>query len=139
MRVVFQIGSRRNAKMNQILEAYVNEEKVNWSSNSGMFLTTQKDRKHKGEIWFMYEADVSEGDIIVLRCKTFISGVGPDESLTFESVYNCREDCEIKSVDMVGVGWKGYPVIKGKISEIASVSEADLRRQNIDDFLNKDF
>jgi hypothetical protein len=138
-RIIFQIGSARMRKQSQSIKAYINELEVSWNDNSGRFLTTHKDRVLKNTVWYMYAIDLQTEDILKLEVKTFLTGVGLDGERTFEAFYYADPEAPVRSIEMVGVGLKGYPVLKGKILEIGSVSEEDKRQAEIEDFINKDF
>lgn len=139
MRTVFQIGFQRNKKRFQSIDVFVNNEKLQKIPDAGMYLTTHKDYRLKGESWFFYETFLSHGDSILIVCKTFLTGIGTDNDLTFESLYSVDKDAEVLTVDVPGVGLKGYPIAKGRIVEVASVSEDDKHKQDIFDFLEKGF
>lgn len=139
MRVIFQLGFQKNKKRTQSVDFYINEEKVQRDKDKGIYLTTNKDYRLKGESWFLYEADLSHDDIVTVHVKTFLTGIGPDEDLSFETIYSVDESADVKEVSISGVGRKDYPIIKGKIVEVANVSEDDKRRQDISDFLNRGF
>ena len=138
-RVLFQIGRTKNQKRSQNIRAYINEIEVGWQEGEGQFLTTHKDRVQRNTIWFMYETFLHEEDVLRLEVTTFLTGIGKDEEFTFEALYCPSGDDVVSTVEMKNVGAKGYPLVKGKVQEIASVSDDDKRKQDIDDFLNKDF
>ncbi|HUU86779.1 MAG TPA: hypothetical protein VMX17_03405 [Candidatus Glassbacteria bacterium] len=138
-RILIQIGFVKSRKISQSVKAYINDEAVTWADKSGRFLTTQKDRVWKNIIWYMYEADLEKDDVLKIDVNTFITGVGPDEDRTFESLYYVEKTAPVRSVNVSGVGNSSYPLIKGKVLEIGSVSEADKRKAEIEDFLNEGF
>ena len=138
-RVLFQIGYMKTRKITQSVKAYINDEEASWTDQCGVFLTSQKDRAWKNTIWYMYEADLEKDDVLKLEISTFINGVGPDEDRTFETLYYVEKSAPVRSVDTSGIGHPGYPLVKGKVLEIASVSKADQRKAEIEDFLNEGF
>lgn len=138
-RILIQIGFVKSRKISQSVKAYINDEEISWADKSGVFLTTQKDRVWKNTIWYMHEADLEKDDVLKIDVNTFITGVGPDEERTFESLYYVEDTAPVRSVNVSGIGHSGYPLIKGKVLEIGSVSEADKRKAEIEDFLNEGF
>ena len=138
-RIIFQIGSVKTQKQSQIIKAYINDIAVSWNDDSGRFLTTHKDRVFKRTVWYMYDVDLQIEDILKLEVKTFLTGVGLDEERTFEAFYYADSEAPVRNIEMSGVGLKSYPVLKGRILEIGSVSEEDKRQAEIEDFINKDF
>lgn len=138
-RVVFQIGYCNSGKKNQSISAFINDCKVAWGDDSGFYLTTHKDRILKNMVWYMYEADLGVEDVLTLKVETFLKGIGKDHELTFDILYYPDDTAPIKSVEMSNVGMRGYPLVKGRLLEISSVSADDERKREIDDFLNKEF
>jgi hypothetical protein len=136
---VFQIGFSGNAKQKQSVKAFINDQEVSWTDNSGKFLTTHKDRVQKHTTWYAYDIDLQDKDVLKLEVKTFLTGIGIDEERTFESLYYADPEAPVREIEMTGVGFKGYPVVKGRILEISSVSEEDKRKAEIEDFLNEGF
>jgi hypothetical protein len=139
MKVLVQIGRVNTKKYNQSINAYLNDLKLSWSDESGRFLTSHKDRVQRNMIWYMYSLDMGAEDTLTIDVQTFIPGVGKDDELTFQSLFSCDEDAPIKTEQISKVGMKGYPLVKGKLIELATVSEDDKRKQDIDDFLNEGF
>lgn len=134
-RVIFQIGYCNNKKLKQSVKAFINEDPTSWTDNSGKFLTNQKDRVLRGTVWYMYETDLSKDDVLRFEVKTFLAGVGLDTERSFESLYYVNEEAPVRNIECSGVGSKNYPLAKGKLLEMASVSEEDKRRSEIEDFL----
>lgn len=138
-RVIFQIGRSKTQKKSQSIKGFINDLEVTWGDDNGTFLTSHKDRKQKNTIWYMYETLLQPQDVLKIQVQTFIDGVGKDLEYTFETLYYCEEDAPVKSVEIAKVGMKNYPLIKGRVLELATVSEDDKRKQEIEDFLNKEF
>jgi len=138
-KVLIQIGFTKNKKKSQFVKAFVNDQELSWSDDSGKFLTSNKDRVYRGMCWYLYDADIQPEDVLKLDVKTFLNGVGKDEEKTFESLYYCDEDAPVRSIEVTEVGFKGYPILKGKLLEIGSVSDLDKRKAEIEEFLNEGF
>ena len=142
IRVVFQIGYTKaygRRREGQIVSAYINDMECQMSEDTGKYLTSIVDRKTRGFCWFLYEAFMEPSDIVKLSVKTSVSGAGVDEGRTFESLYYVEEDTEVREVVIPNVGMKGYPLIKGRILEMGSVSEKDKRKIDVDSFLKEGF
>jgi len=93
----------------------------------------------KGMLWYLWKGESSHGDTIRIKVSTSIVNVGTDERRTFERLYYTSDDVDVRSITSQGVGSKGYPLIKGRVVEMASVSEADKREAEIEEFLEDDF
>lgn len=137
MRVVVQIGYQKawgRRREGQKISAWVNDDECTWGGE-GKYITSKFDSR-KGVCWFLWNGEVSESDTIRIEVKTSLSGIGIDESRTFESIYYASENAEVKEVVNVGVGKRGYPLIKGRVIEMGSISKADIREAEIGDFLD---
>jgi hypothetical protein len=138
-RILFQVGSVKNRKRTQFVKAYINDQEQSWNGGEGQFLTSHKDRVARGMIWFMCDVDLQPDDVLKIEAKTFLPGIGLDEEKTFESLYYANDESPVRSIEITEVGFKGYPLIKGRILEIGSVSEMDKRKADLEDFMNEGF
>jgi hypothetical protein len=123
-----------------VVRVYLNDEEVSWGDSryEGMYLTPKMDAS-KGTLWYLCDLDLEVSDVLRLEAKTFVVGAGPDEHKTFEALYVVNEDSPVREIVVPGVGMKGYPLLKGRVLEMGSVSEADKRKSEIDSFLNRSF
>ena len=140
MRVVIQIGYQKawgRRREGQKISAWINDIECTWGEENGKYITPRTDSQ-KGLCWFLWSGEVSEKDIIRIEVKTSISGIGVDEPRTFEALYYATENASVKEIVRYGVGRRGYPLIKGRILEVGSLSEADKREADLDDFLRDD-
>lgn len=140
MRVVIQIGYMKTGgrrKDGQRVCAWINDLECSWSDTSGQYVTSRADAA-KGILWFLWSGEVSVGDLIRIEAKTYVSGAGPDEGRTFTTFYQASEDLPVKEVILNGVGFRGIPLIKGRVIEVSSVSLRDERESVIEDFLSED-
>ncbi len=139
MRVVIQIGyikSLGRRRIGQSVRAFINDAECSWRDECGQWITTRVDGQ-KGISWYLWSSeDVMPQDVIKLEVKTFVIGAGPDEDKTFESLYYVDENVPVKEITVHGVGKNGYPLIKGRVVQMGSVSEADKRDNKIQNFLD---
>jgi len=49
-------------------------------------------------------------------------------------LYYCDPEAPVRDITVRGVGARGYPLIKGRIVEMGSVSQADKRVDEVDQF-----
>jgi len=119
----------------QKLSASVNDIDCNWDDRQGKFLTSFLDT-HKGKLWYLWQGDLEPGDVITLKAATAMLGGGCDERRTFEAVYVVDEQAGVQEVEVSGVGMKGYPLIKGRVTALGTVTEADTREADIEAFLD---
>jgi hypothetical protein len=93
----------------------------------------------KGVLWYYWKGQASPGDTLRIKVSTSVVNVGPDERRTFERLYYLSEDAEVVDVTVQGVGSKGYPLLRGRLVEMAAVSAADEREAELEEFLEDDF
>lgn len=141
MNVIIQIGYQRSAgrrREGQLVRAWVNDDECSWRSDEGKYLTSKVDAA-KGILWYLWKGDVDPSDTIRISVMTTLVGIGPDERRTFESLYYADPDVPVREICVQGVGRKRYPLLKGRIREMGSVSEEDKRVAEIEEFLRDDF
>jgi len=141
LKVLIQIGyqkAHRYRKEGQRLQVWINEEECSWIDKCGKYITSRMDAS-KGVLWYLWKGEVSPGDTIRMKVSTSIVGVGPDERRTFERIYYVAEDARVSDITVQGVGSRGYPLIKGRILEMASVSAADEREAEIEEFVEDEY
>ena len=66
-------------------------------------------------------------------------GKGKDEKRTADMLFEVDEEVSVKEIVIPKVGAKGYPILKGRVRELASISEADKRELEIEDYLEEGF
>lgn len=139
MRVVIQIGYSKAVgyrKEGQKIEAFLNDEYLTFEN--GMYLTSRVDSS-KGFCWYVRDIDMSPEDTIMIKCSTAIRGLGHDPERTFVSLYSVSKDVPVREVEVRGVGKKGYPIIKGRVLEMGSISEKDKVESEAHEFMKGGF
>jgi len=138
VRIIIQIGYSKSLgrrKEGQKVSAYVNDVESTWDDRSGQFLTSFAD-KRKGQLWYFWIGELEHGDAIRIQVATGLLGGGTDEHRTFDSVYTVDETAAVKEIEVSGVGMKGYPILKGRVTAGCSVSKADERAAEIEAVLD---
>lgn len=138
VKVVAQIGFAQYAKETQRLNVWVNDDPCKWGDDAGIFLTSLVD-KSKGTIWYLWANKLSEGDLIRIESKVFVNQVGVDEKRTFEALYCVDPEAPINAIRVRGIGHKKYPILKGRVIELAQLSEQDQREEAVETFLDEGF
>ena len=137
MRIICQIGYSKSLgrkKEGQKLSAQVNGVDCSWEDRTGRFITPFTSAR-KGTLWYYCELELEQGDTICLKAATALLGGGVDERRTWEAIYVVDENADIQEVEVAGVGAKGYPILKGKLTNLGTVTEADNREADIEAFL----
>jgi len=132
-KVAVQIGFERKAREGQLIEAYVNEEKIEFSSEFGMYLTPMSARQRMA--WYLWVEELSDGDTIKIAIRTGLRGLGKDEDRTSDLLYTVAEGVRTVNLRIQRVGFRGYPILKGSVVEVASVSDADRRLRRVEEIL----
>lgn len=141
MRVILQIGYSKafgKRREGQLIHSWIDDYKCEIDKECGKYITTPVDAKN-AKCWFLYEAQVEKTNTIRIECKTSFANMGVDESRTFEMLYYVDENAPVREISLKGVGHPQFPLIKGRVIEIGSVSEKDKRMSELDQFLNKGF
>jgi len=87
----------------------------------------------------LWEEDLCQGDVIRIEVKTSLVSKGPDENRTMDLLYEVDEDAAVKEIVLNKVGHPRIPILKGKVRELANVTEADKREAEIDTYLQDGF
>lgn len=136
MILVCQIGYSKAAggrKAGQRISVFVDDVECTLGSE-GKYLTSFLEGK-KGQLWYFWKDEVRSGAVIRLEVQTGVVGVGQDERRTFDAVYVMDDSVAVQELNVQGVGYKGYPLLKGRFRELGSVSGEDRREAEIDTFL----
>lgn len=142
MKVVIQIGFQKSMghqRKGQLIQAWVNDVEISWQDQSGVFLTSHADTKTKGKLWYLWEGDLMTGDGIRIQASSSIAGVGKDEDNTFQKIYVVDEAASVLTIPSGHVGLSKYPLIKGRIREMGSLTERETRESKIEGFLEDGF
>lgn len=138
MRIVVQVGWKRTVKEGQKIVASINGDSIHWDSFPGKWASTMAQRQYM--MWHLCEIDANAGDRIEITCRTGLRGKGADEYRSFDLIYVVGDDTtEILEFGMPGVGIDRWPVIKGRVIEVAHVTDANRRQNDVEDFLSRDF
>ena len=137
MRILILTGFRKNVKEGQILTATINGREVDRDNMKGQYLTDMASRY--SNCWYLGETECVDGDVIVIEAKTGIRQKGQDERRTFRMTYRVSDKAPIQTIEVPNVGVCGFPLLKGRVEEVASVSKADERRQSAESMLDGEF
>ena len=143
VRLVAQIGFKRldgNRRDGQRVVVSVNDVECSWHDNSGKYLTPYSSSQ-KGIIWYLWDGDLDPGDLIRIKTVCHVAthnGKVIDEDKTFASIYTAELEAPVNEIYFKGIGFKGYPLLKGRFTLMHSESETDKREASIVDFMRDD-
>jgi hypothetical protein len=124
-------------KYGQSVRAFINDEECSWQDDTGKYISSKVDAS-KGVLWYLWSGKVEPEDVIRVDVKTAVVGAGPDERRTFEALYYVDADAPVREVEVSGVGHRRYPLVKGRVLAMGSVSESDKRESEISEFMDDD-
>lgn len=97
---------------------------IDKNDGDGIYLHGHK----KNMMWWSGELWLAANDKIRISTKVGIVGQGTDEDLTMDLIFVVDPTAPLVAVTWPGIGYKGYPLLKGKVVEVARASKADERR-----------
>lgn len=101
---------------------------VKISEGDGIFL---HGRTRKKMLWWLSEQWLIETDLIRVETKVAELGVGRDEDRTMTLIFALDPTCSLVEVRWPGLGYRDYPLLKGRLREISRVSLSDMRELQI--------
>jgi hypothetical protein len=139
--ILVQVGYQKSIgrRHGQLVKAYVcfktgGEEEIQWSSDPslGKYLT---DRSHQQMCWYMATRSISDGDSLRIEIFTGSRGAGEDPNLTQKVLYLFDESAPVREFTIPHVGFKKFPVLKGRFHEIEAVSKRDEIERDLTEFI----
>lgn len=110
------------------------EEEIRFGSTGGKYVTEILD-KNRGRCWFLARKQLSEKDSIRLEVFTGYKNLGQDGGLTGKRIYVLDPSVEIREYRFDAVGPREYPLIKGRLLELASITVKQEMESDIQQFL----
>jgi len=133
-KVVVTIGYQKagvSGNRGQLIRAFIRDalDQGDWyeidrGQGDGVYLHAPK----KNMMWWSGELWLGEHDKVKISTKVGIVGQGTDEDLTMDMIFIIEPSAPLVSVTWPGIGYKGYPLLKGRVQEVARSSKADERR-----------
>lgn len=118
----------------QLISAYLGNPKypgewtqIRINEGEGLFL---HGRTKKKLLWWLSEQWLAEGDLVRISTKVAETGVGQDEDRTMELTFSMDTSNSLIEVRWPGLGYKDFPLLKGRLREISRTSlglERELR------------
>lgn len=118
-----QFGFRRGTRGGQIVSVEVGGEPVRKNTPGIVFISNPA--KRQTECWWAGTIHVSPGASVHLETKVGISGVGPDTEKTTDQWFTVETDCDVREIEIRGVGFSGFPLLKGRLRAVSQRSDHD--------------
>jgi hypothetical protein len=141
--VLVQIGFQRGAgkKPGQLVKAFhqfktggETEITRGTTEEEGKWLTDLSDRLVRQ--WYMAKVRMSEGDSIRYEIFTGYAGRGEDQNLTQKRMYIVDSSAPIRTFELPQVGFNRYPILKGRLLEVESVTKREETDREIEGFID---
>lgn len=130
VKVLVQIGrSKKGFGCLAVLYAKLNGERVSWETNTGEWATSYAERSAR--LWFVAELECSVGDKIEISSYVKTPD-GMDERNTWSRVYEVDDQEEVQEIREYSVGHRRFPILKGQVREVMSLSKHDERMTEIE-------
>jgi hypothetical protein len=141
--VLIQTGFQRSAgrRPGQLVKAFLvfkdgGEEAISWSQDpeQGKYLTDQIDRQKM--VWYMSKKFLTHGDSLRLEIFTGSRGLGEDPNLTKKVIFVLDENAPVRELAFPNVGFKRFPLVKGRLLQVDEVSKRDQVEQELESFIS---
>ena len=142
--VLIQVGYQKSVgkRSGQLVKAFLVyksglEEEVNWSTDPdhGKYLTDRSDI-HSGMCWYLAKRFLGDGDQVRLEIFTGHRGKGEDTRLTQKRMYVLDPTSPVREFFIPHVGFRKFPVLKGRFLDVAAVSKRDEVERDLAEFVD---
>lgn len=116
-------GWKKTAKEGALVGITVDDEKVRQSTEGIVLLSNPAHRRR--ESWWGGTLELPNNSIIHLVTKVGVRGAGPDISRSVDHTYRVAEDAPVVTVNIGGVGFRHYPLLKGRLKVLNAQSAHD--------------
>lgn len=123
-----QFGFKRAFRLGQVVKVSIGGVEV---SKSGMQFISNP-AKRRTECWWAGSLTVAAGETIELETMAGVPGMGPDTERTSHQWFIADPEAEIREIEIDGIGYKGYPLLKGRLRPISTQSQHDTQLSSLD-------
>lgn len=118
MEVFALYGFKKSFKEGYIVRITVDEKELSANTEGAEYVSNPA---HRGrESWWAVSLDLEEGQVIRLETKVGARGKGQDSDRTTEQWFTVNPDYPITEIRVPKVGFKRYPLLKGKLQTISA-------------------
>jgi len=128
-------GFRKSFKEGYVVKVTVDDRELSGSSEGAQFVSNPA---HRGrESWWACNLELPHGAVIKLETKVGVAGRGQDSDRTTEQWFLVNPDYPITEVRVPRVGFKSYPLLKGKLETISSKTQQEEKDNLIENLLSE--
>lgn len=118
MEVFALYGFKKSFKEGYIVRITVDEKELSANTEGAEYVSNPA---HRGrESWWAVSLDLEEGQVIRLETKVGARGKGQDSDRTTEQWFTVNPDYPVIEIRVPKVGFKRYPLLKGKLQTISA-------------------
>lgn len=116
-------GFKRSVAGGHVVKVAVDERELNGNTPGAQFVSNPAFRDR--ECWWAVTLDLDEGQVIKLTTLAGVAGKGRDTDRTTEQWFTPNEDYGSIEIRVPKVGFKRYPLLKGKLQTVSSQTEQE--------------
>jgi hypothetical protein len=128
-----QFGFRRGYRGGHVVKVEVGGVAV--SKNVVPFVSNPA--KRQNECWWAGTIQVSPGVNIHLVTLVGVSGAGSDTERSTDQWFISDQDQDVRTVEIKGIGFEGYPLLKGRLRVVTQRSQHDHTLASVDAALDR--
>lgn len=118
MEVFALYGFKKSFKEGYIVRITLDEKELSANTEGAEYVSNPA---HRGrESWWAVSLDLEEGQVIRLETKVGARGKGQDSDRTTEQWFTVNPDYPVIEIRVPKVGFKRYPLLKGKLQTISA-------------------
>jgi len=134
MEVFALYGFKKSFKEGYIVKITLDEKELSANTEGAEFVSNPA---HRGrESWWAVSLDLQEGQVIRLETKVGARGKGQDSDRTTEQWFTVNPDYPVIEIRVPRVGFKSYPLLKGKLQVISAKTMQEEKDALIENLLD---
>jgi hypothetical protein len=127
---VVAIFGWRKGTTGALVDVYVNDRKLS-SGHEGVELISNPAHRAR-EMWWAARLEVPPETVVTLDVKVGVKGSGRDSDRTCNNRYVVRPDAPAKEVHIRKVGFRDFPLLKGRFSILIEESDQNATDRKIE-------
>lgn len=133
-RIFALFGFKKSFKEGYVVRVTVDDRELNGNSEGAQFVSNPANRGR--EAWWAIALELEEGQVVKLETKVGVSGKGQDSDRTTEQWFTVNPDYPIEEIRVPKVGFRRYPLLKGKLQTISAKTLQEEKDAVIEDLLD---
>lgn len=135
LRIFALFGFKKSFKEGYVVNVYVDDVKLTGDSEGAQFVSNPA---HRGrEAWWVTSLELNEGSVIRLETKAGVRGKGQDSDRTTDQWFAVNPDYPVVEIRVPRIGFKRYPLLKGKLHTVSSQTEQEAKDAVIESLLEE--